>query len=186
MEKKIFALLLFTAAIGEAAGCFFEIYMEGEEKFLLMEQLDLYFASGSANQAFLPLFRQNFRSSLISLLLCAIPLIFPSLFLLPFFMIFIRSLFFGVSAAMVLETLGITGLFQILVSLVPSALIHIPVLSFTASFAISRSGLKLPSLQKKRTAPQTPAEQYIFLYLTVLSILAAADILQVVLLKTVL
>ena len=191
MDKRIFFLFLFCAAIGLTTGCFFEIYLSGSGKEQLMTLLAGFFGSGSGLSLWTS-FWQNFSGSALFLLLSFFLPLVP--FLLPFAVLFLffRGLFLGFSAAMVLETFGINGCLYIALTLAPSGLLQILLFAFLLTCSLQKL-MEIQAARKRhprrktdsRKALQSLAGPYLYNYVTGLGVLISICLLQAFLLQAV-
>lgn len=198
MDKKLFYMLLFTAATGLCSGAFFEVCMTGTGKDQLMQLLSGFFSSEGSGLSFLSSFWQNIRSGLFFLLLCFISP--AAVILLPLNVLFLlcRSLFLGFSAAMILETFGLSGMGYLLLTLAPAGLVQIFLFSFLCALSLQegfcrisqRAGRRFSrstsaGKTKNRNALQLFTGQYLNLYLAGLAVLILTCLLQAGLLQAV-
>ena len=196
MDKKLFYMLLFAAATGLCSGAFFEVCMTGTGKEHLMQLLCGFFSSDGSSISFLASFWQNLRSGLFFLLLCFFSPAAVILLPLDVLFLFCRSLFLGFSAAMILETFGLSGMGYLLVTLAPAGLVQILLFSFLCTLSLQeglcrirrRSGRRVGSNSgspKNRNALRCFTGQYLYLYLAGLAVLILTCLLQAGLLQAV-
>ena len=180
MDKKTICLLLFLSATGLTAGCFFEIYLSGNGKDQLMNLLSGFFTSGSPLGLW-DAFRQNIQSSLLPLILLFFSLKFSILFIPTCFWIFFRGIALGFSAAIMMETFGVKGIFYVITTLAPCGMGQLLILSVLFSCTVQHRR----RIHGNRKALQIFAGQYLYDYAAGLGLLIFLGVLQSVLLLTV-
>ncbi|MCI8610257.1 MAG: hypothetical protein HFE73_11485 [Firmicutes bacterium] len=190
MDKKIFLTLLFLTAIGLCTGAFFEVFMTGEGKVQLADALTSILHTDAEAIDPLPAFWQTFSGSFLFLLVCFFsPLLFP---ILPFAVLYLilMGLSMGFSATMLIETMGLEGLYYIFLTLLPSGLLQVFLFSFLLMISIQEGLQVFGALwhrnrargRKNRNALQLFAGQYMKFYGIGLLLLILICILKVFLL----
>jgi len=125
MDKRLFYLLLFLAATGFTAGVFFEIHITGDGKTQLMDLLTVFFTAEDSSLSIAASVLQNFCSGLPFLLLCFLLSRFPIVLFFFVVLLFLQSLLYGISAALLMETFGLPqGIFHVLTAAAPGALLR--------------------------------------------------------------
>lgn len=185
MDKKRLPLLLFLAATGYTAGVFFELYITGSGKVQLMELLTDYFAAENHTLPFLRSILQNFCSGLPFLLSCFFMPSFPFL-MIPFaFFLFLQNLLYGISASLLVETLGFSsGFLYVLTGPALSALLRTMLFAYTAACFAQwnpRRSVRSSSGRKKALRFLTGPEG--FVYAALLAALLFISLLQTILLQ---
>lgn len=191
MDKKLFYMLLFAAATGLCSGAFFEVCMTGTGKEQLMQLLSVFFSSDGSGLSFLASFWQNLRSGLFFLLLCFVSPAVVILLPLDVFFLFCRGLFLGFSAAMVLETFGLSGMGYLLLTLAPAGLVQIVLFSLLCALSLQEGLFRIrrrigrrfsrttsAGKSKNRNALRCFTGQYLYLYLAGLAVLVFTCLIQ--------
>ena len=184
MNKKV-SFLLFLAATGMTTGCFFELLLSVSEKEELMTLLAGFL--GGKGESSLP-------ELIFSKAAAGIVFLVPAFFLpmipwiVPFHLtyLFFRGFVLGFSASMVLETLGLKGMFYIASTLIPAELLQI--FLFTVLLCCSLQEFHHLHHRKKgsRKAPQLfTAGPYLYTYAAGFAIMLLVIIFQSVLLQAV-
>ncbi len=186
MNKKVFFLVLFLAATGMTTGCFFELMLSGSGKDELMNILSSFLDSGAPGS----IFSEHILPKTAAGAVFLIPAFFLPLipWVLPFHLIylFFRGFFLGFSVSMVLETLGLKGLFYIAVTLIPAELLQF--LLFALLLYCSLQEYRHLHHRKKgsRKAPQLlTAGPYLYTYAAGLAMLHLIIFFQSALLQAV-
>ncbi len=144
MDKKLFYLLLFLAATGFTAGIFFEIHITGDGKTQLMDLLTAFFTAEGSALSPMGSTLQNFCSGLPFLLLCFLLAWFPVLLVFFALFLFLQSLIYGISAALLMETFGLPeGILHIAAAVIPPALLRTLLFVYFAVTAMESSAHRL-------------------------------------------
>lgn len=194
INEKIILALLFTAMVGICAGAFFEVYMTGEIKNRLSDMLSAYLnATGESTEdvSFSSCFFNGVR---INLPLIAVTLISPfiiiTLPLLPL-LILVKGIAAGFAAAMTIETMGLPGIFKILLHLLPQNLLQIPAYCFMAALALQAGVVHAsslvfhssPSVRRKRKTLHTYARLFFLYYFICAAVIILSCLLEAFLLQ---
>lgn len=138
INGKIFFILLFLCGVGICAGSFFEVGLSSEIRETLSAALNSIFRSMSLSEtdestggetaetflsSFLPLVRSLVLPVILSFFSACLLFLLP---LLPIY-ILLKGISVGFSAAVMLESFGLKGIWYILCTLMPQNLIQIPV-----------------------------------------------------------
>lgn len=206
MDKRLFFVLLFMAATGFATGVFFEINLSGTGKDQLMELLSEYFSAGNSisdaeGSGFTDSFLQNMKGGLLFWLVCFLSPVLLILLPVMILFLFLRGLFLGFSAAMVMETFGLSGTEYLLAVIVPSGLLQVFLFAFLMTISLhegmaviqvhfpARIRLHFRSLRtssiKNRKALLFTAGPYLNFYMAGLAVLTLSCLLQAFLLQAV-
>ena len=206
MDKRLFFVLLFMAATGFATGVFFEINLSGTGKDQLMERLSEYFSAGNslpdtAESSFTDSFLQNMKGGLLFWLVCFLSPVLPVLLPVILLFLFLRGLFLGFSAAMVMETFGLAGTEYLMAAIVPSGLLQMLLFAFLVALSFHEGVTLLQvhfparfrfrfrtlrtSSSKNRKALLFTAGPYLNFYLAGLAVLTLSCLLQAFLLQAV-
>lgn len=180
MDKRLFFLLLFTAAAGLTTGVFFEVYMTGSGKTDLLDLLSAYLKT-EEGLPFMQTAVQNIWRETLWFLLCVfmrfVPAaLLPLLFAAAVLALSCKGFFLGFSAAMVLEAMGLPGIPHLTLCLFPSGMIQLLLFAALISYSIRE-------VNKKRTASQYSVKQSLLTYLIGAAVLTFSVLLRAALLQ---
>lgn len=186
MDKKIFCMLLLIAAIGFAAGSFFEISVVGQAKTQLESLLPDLFSSEGSGISLLSSTLQNLCSGLPLLLLSFFLPSFPFLLFPLALFLAMQNLLYGISAVILLEAFGTWhGILHILIGIIPAILPRTLLFSALGSygfacFAEMSSSRRKPMGIKKtlRLLARSSAAPFISAFIVLLVISFIQAILQ--------
>lgn len=186
MNKKVFFLLLFLSATGVTTGCFFELLLSVNEKEELMTLL-AGFLGGKVSESSLP---EQIFSKAAAGTVFLVPAFFLPLvpWMIPFHLLylFLRGFFLGFSASMVLEALGLKGLFYIAVTLIPAELLQFLLFSLLLCCSLQEFHHLRHRKKGSRKAPQFfTAGPYLYTYAAGFAIMLLIIFFRSVLLQAV-
>ncbi len=180
MDKKLFYLLLFLAATGFAAGIFFEIHIAGDGKTQLMDLLTAFFGAEDRSLSFSGSVLQHFCSGLPFLLVCFFVPWCPFLLIVFALLLFLQSLLYGISAALLLETFGLSfGVLHIMTGTAPSALLRtLLFICFAMLSTENLNGRPIRSVQGRKKALRMLTGPVLKPYAAGLAVLLLISLLQ--------
>lgn len=169
INRKSILILFFILSVGICTGAFFEVFMKGDGKAQLIEMLSTFFDSEST-QGFSTAFLSCIKSWIVILAIMFFSPVFPPLGVLCPVLVVGKGLTLGFSATMLVEAFGVKGGWYILSTMVPHALIQLPVLCVLAASSVEFCLIRLGqfSRMKRRSfnknALQVHARQYLSTY----------------------
>lgn len=190
MNKKVFILLLFLAATGMTTGCFFQLLLSDSVKEELVNILGSVLVRTGTGTGTASVFSESLMPELavtIAFLMPAflLPLL-PWLVPIPLSYLFFKGFAAGFSSAMILESMGLKGLFYIAVTLIPAELLEILLFALLTCFSIHTCQNLRHRKKSIRKAPQIfTAGPYLYTYAAGLGLLILILLLQSALLAAV-
>lgn len=191
-QKRFFVFFLFLLAVGICSGAFFEVFMNGSIKDRLSDALGNFLLTDAEGAvSFAACFGYACRNGLPVWFLCLIgPLFLPFLLFLPLLLL-LKGFSLGFTAAMTLEALGLDGVTDLALTLLPQNLIQIPLFCLLAAVSADRgivllkesSGRRRAGARRCRSGSPENTRRYLIFYFFGLLILIFSCLLEAFLLS---